>query len=526
MPKKPDFTIPDISLRPLRLVAEHEGGFGRVLIVEAVEGARYALKTIKDTATDAKREFAAEAAKLARIQGHLHVLPIRGIVWFEDQPYMLLPAMAGNLRDLFLSRRGLGERVLPITKQILSGLAYLHDQEDLLHLDLKPENILVANDHRVLISDFGLSEFLPSMDDPDRQAGIKKSKLVGTVSYMSPEHFVSGDLSHKSDMFSVGVILFEMLVGRHPFMASDLERTASKILTHDPSSTASERKRVSPSLYPLCLACLEKNPRNRPAAKEALDSVSGSGEPLAPVAPRQDLTEAVGRANALSQLGRASEAEELLQRCISQNPSLLPAHIARAELAFRRGDVRGAGTIAEKAIKSASWQPQPKREVVTLLVNLANYYLSMDPKTAIRFARMAMRLDPEDWQACGNLAEACRVLGEARGDRQLLQEGLNAVESALDKAPRDLKLLVTYGGLLLANGDLEALGPQVIGWINEFGGDDVHLRFLLIRALIADGKVGVAEQWLDPMRPYPPLAPLVEIADREIAEAKKRHRTQ
>jgi tetratricopeptide (TPR) repeat protein len=335
-------------------------------------------------------------------------------------------------------------------------------------------------------------------------------------------HFTTRRLTPKTDVFSLGIILFELLAGRHPFEALTLRDIASRILNEVPSFSALERTRIPGPLRAVCTACLEKSAENRPSAAEIIGMLGSKQQ----YAPRErtgigDIAYLVNRANTLTELGRAEEAQRLLDQCLAENPWYLSAVSSRAEIEYAKGNVQQAAEMAETATTIALWISPPPPGLGTLLVDLANYYLSIDPEQAIRHARLAVKLDPEDWQALGNLAEGCRVFGEARNRQDLLAEGLAAVQEALSKAPRDLKLLITYGGILLAQKDLQTLYPFVIRLVNEFGDDDVFLRLLLIRTFIAMGQLDDAERWLTPMRAYPPLQPIVEAAEQEMGQRRR-----
>ena len=380
----------------------------------------------------------------------------------------------------------------------------------------------MAGDKRYVISDFGLSAFLPSPQDLRALPELVMSNIVGTVAYMSPEHFTTRRLTPKTDVFSLGIIFFELLAGRHPFEALTLRDIASRILNEVPSFSARELARIPRLLSAVCLACLEKNAANRPSASEIIKML-GSKQPSAPRERTSidDLAHLVNRANTLMQLRRAEEAQQLLDQGLAENPWYLPAVSSRAQLEYAKGNVQQAAEMAEAATTIAQWISPPPPGLGTLLVNLACYYLSIDPDQAIQYARLAVKPDPNDWQALGNLAEGCRVFGQARNKQDLLDEGLTAVQEALSKEPRDLKLLITYGGILLAKNDLETLYPFVIRLVNEFGGDDVFLRFLLIRTFIATGQLDDAERWLAPMRAYAPLQPIVEAAEQAMGKRRR-----
>jgi tetratricopeptide (TPR) repeat protein len=203
-----------------------------------------------------------------------------------------------------------------------------------------------------------------------------------------------------------------------------------------------------------------------------------------------------------------------LESCRAENPWDLAATINLAELYYISGDLERAAQLAEDAAAIALWYPANK-SVVTLFTNLSLYYLSIDPVRAIGFARQASELDPNDWQAYGNIAEACRVLGNRSGGAYL-NEGVAACTRALTLNPTDLKLKVTYGGLLLELDRLSELAPYAIELINTYGGDELHVRFLLIRTFIACDQFEDAEAWLAPMRQYEALAPMIMQAESEM----------
>jgi serine/threonine protein kinase len=522
MTKASQILIPYLSMRPLRVVARHEGGFGHILIVQGDDGEKHALKTLKADLGIDRSALAAEASILVDLPPHTNVIQIEGIVCYEGEPCIVLPAMHGNLRDLLRQHPFSPDAAVGVLNHVASGLAHLHGRAGILHLDLMPENILVAGDNRYVISDFGLSAFLPSPQDLRARPELVTSNVVGTVAYMSPEHFITKRLTPKTDVFSFGIIFFELLAGRHPFEALTLQDIASRILNEIPSFSAPERARIPSSLRAMCLACLEKNAANRPSATDIIETL-GTTQQYAPKEQTGigDIAHLVNRANTLTQLGRAEEAQRLLDQGLAENPWYLPAVTSRAEIEYAKGNVQQAAEMAETATTIALWISPPPPGLGTLLVDLASYYLSLDPEQAIRYARLAVKLDPEDWQALGNLAEGCRVFGQARNKQDLLDEGLAAVQEALSKAPRDLKLLITYGGILLAKKDLQTLCPFVIRLVNEFGGDDVLLRLLLIRTFIATGQLRDAEAWLAPMRAYPPLQPIVEMAEQEMSKRRQ-----
>lgn len=161
---------------------------------------------------------------------------------------------------------------------------YLHEHQ-IIHRDLKPSNILLAPDGTPYVTDFGLAKAL-AVDSPHTQTGT----MVGTLSYMAPEQTLgeSGSISPKSDVYSLGAILFELLTGRPPFQNASPFDTLMQIMEEDPPRPRKLNPRVPLSLEWICLKCLEKQPKNRYESAAALVAdLEGylRGEPLVNAAP-------------------------------------------------------------------------------------------------------------------------------------------------------------------------------------------------------------------------------------------------
>lgn len=505
--------LPDLSLEPLRVLALHQGGFGSVYIVEDSRHTIYALKTQREDLGADRAGLYGEAIKSARITPHPNLLSPLGISTYEKKTYIIMPALKCSLRS-FMVDTITSEQITEALRQIADGLHHLHARCGLLHLDLKPENVLLDDKGSFLLSDFGLTEALPSPSELQKKYSISQSPLAGTVAYMSPEHFTTRKLSEKSDMFSFGIIMYELLTGRYPFQKDSLRMLANSILTSKPDFTVGERLRISKGLKSICRACLSKSPSDRPAAAEILAALGSKNiihHKRSIPSDEHDITIAQIQADA----GNFLTAQQLLIKVLVNNPFHFFALSLYAQLAFKAGEYELASDYADKALTAAVWSEHPSSNLEQTLHSLSYYYLTIDPKKSIHYANEAIRLDPNDWQALGNLAEACRVFGSARSMNDLLQTGFEACSKAMLLCPSDLKLKVTYGGLLLALRDFKRLNPLVVELANNHANEDVHVRFLLIRTLIATGQHSEADRWLDPMRMYPELEPMIQQAERE-----------
>src|SRR6266516_7203157 len=170
--------------------------------------------------------------------------------------------------------------------QIAHGLAAAH-AKGIVHRDLKPENLFITNDGRVKILDFGLAKLTGAADGnlsqtevPTRRVDTDPGLVMGTMGYMSPEQLRGKPADHRSDIFSFGAILYEMLSGKRAFRGGSVAETMSAILREDPPDLSETNKTTSPALERLIRHCLEKNPEERfHSARDlafAIESLSGS----------------------------------------------------------------------------------------------------------------------------------------------------------------------------------------------------------------------------------------------------------
>jgi serine/threonine protein kinase len=520
---KDKILIPEISTQPLTIASIHEGGFGRVLEVHTYSGEKFALKILKWELGLNRDELISEAEKLANLSDHPNIAEVFGLYNLHENPCIVMRYYPKTLADEMGNKLKF-PHIIELINQICLGLEYLHYEANIIHLDLKPQNVLVDEKGVALLSDFGISAAFPKPDQDGNVKDLFMSGIVGTITYMSPEQLTTQRVSSKTDIFSLGVILYEMLTGRHPFYSATFEQTAQNILTVIPTFKSIERIKTPTVLRDICLACLEKNPENRPTASDIIRSISDElpNKSLSYKSQQIDSARLINKASTLFSVGRIDEAQSILEECYWSQPYNLSAAINLAQVYYCSRNIPKAIEISEIALSIVKWYPTNQDSLVTLLTNLSDYYLSVDPEKAIYYARWAIELDAYDWQAFGNIGEACRVLGGAGRNVQILNDGLEACLKGMELNPDDLKLKVTYGGILLDLRDLETLSPYIVELINTYGGDDINLRFLLIRSLIATGQLDDAENWLGPMRKHNELVSMVAIADREIKRRRNR----
>lgn len=234
---------------------------------------------------DRTRRFEQEAMA-AGMLNHPNVLVVFDVGMYEGMPYIVSELLEGStLRD-HLTRRLSIKKVTDFALQIANGLTAAHEK-NIVHRDLKPENVFVLNDGRIKLLDFGLVKLLrPEFDeDQTRPHGTSPGMVVGTAGYMSPEQVRGDHVDHRSDIFSLGVILHEMIVGTQPFRRQSSVETMNAILHDDPPVPAAD---TPPGFVRILQHALEKKPTNRfQSVKDmafAIEALSDSGTHSAVVA--------------------------------------------------------------------------------------------------------------------------------------------------------------------------------------------------------------------------------------------------
>jgi serine/threonine protein kinase len=228
-----------------------------------------ALKTIRSGILARPEEvdrFYNEARAVAHLH-HPHIVPIYEIDQHDGQHYFTMEFAEGGTLSRRLDRYTADARAaVQLVDKVAQAVHYAH-QHGILHRDLKPANILLDENDEPRVSDFGLAKVLGSaieLTQPGQQ--------VGTPAYMAPEQAAgqSGRVGPASDVWALGVILYELLTGRRPFTATDSRELSDLILKSDPPSLRSLRPLLDRDLETIVLKCLEKDPRDRYPSAAAL----------------------------------------------------------------------------------------------------------------------------------------------------------------------------------------------------------------------------------------------------------------
>src|SRR5580693_2416460 len=263
---------PGTKLGPYEIVSPlGAGGMGEVYRARDTRLKReVAIKVLPQATSldpDRLRRFEQEALATAALN-HPNILAVFDIGTNEGSPYVVSELLEGEtLRERLRGGAIVVRKTLDYGLQIAHGLAAAHEK-GIIHRDLKPENLFLTKDGRVKILDFGLAKLtqpesgaqtsLPTVTQAT-EAGV----VMGTAGYMSPEQVRGMAVDPRSDIFSFGAILYEMLSGKRAFHGETAADTMSAILREDPPELNETNRNVSPALERMVQHCLEKNPEQR-----------------------------------------------------------------------------------------------------------------------------------------------------------------------------------------------------------------------------------------------------------------------
>jgi len=345
------------------------GGMGEVYRARDTKlGREVAVKVLPEhlaSDPEALSRFEREARAVASLS-HLNILEIHDLGQQDGVAYAVMELLEGETL-----RERLQAGALPVRKaveqalQVAQGLAAAHDK-GVVHRDLKPENLFLTADGRIKILDFGLAKptLLPSSNDtksPTLSRHTEPGQVMGTVGYMSPEQVKGLPADHRSDIFSFGVVLYEMLSGRRAFQKDTAAETMTAILKEEPPELGPERENVPAALQQILWHCLEKDANAR--VQSARDLVF-------------DLQLAAG----LSSGRTAANAGRAVERHAWQRPSWAAAGAVAGSLATVIG------------LAFAGWLGREHKHIpAQLSVNLPNGAGLYD-----RSFRMLIALSPDD----------------------------------------------------------------------------------------------------------------------------------
>jgi eukaryotic-like serine/threonine-protein kinase len=241
-----------------------KGATGTVYLAkDQFTGREVALKTIepevfRDPEFGAvhKQQFQNEASLAGKIR-HPHIVAIYDAVVGEESGHIAMEIVSGG----DLAQYAKPDKLLPVADvlqigfKVCGALDYAYREQGIVHRDIKPANIMVVKGTEVKIADFGAA-FL-------RKSKSTQTAAMGSPFYMAPEQIEGKELTFHSDMYALGVVLYELLTGKRPFVADNIEDLVRKILTDDPPPPSTLRKGIDPAIDTVVLRAMKKNSTQR-----------------------------------------------------------------------------------------------------------------------------------------------------------------------------------------------------------------------------------------------------------------------
>ncbi len=217
--------------------------------------------------------------RLARQVTHPNVCRVFDIGEFQGEQFISMEYVDGENLASLLRRIGRlpHDKAMQIARQLCAGLAAAHDR-GVLHRDLKPANVMIDGRGAVRITDFGLAAPVDQLRAEVGGAG--GAVRAGTPAYMSPEQLANKPVTVRSDVYSLGLVLYEMFTGRRAFRAENLREYQKLHSSGDPTPPSVILDDIDPIVERVIMKCLEKDPRNRPASAMAVSAALPGGNPL------------------------------------------------------------------------------------------------------------------------------------------------------------------------------------------------------------------------------------------------------
>jgi serine/threonine protein kinase len=249
------------------------GGMGEVYRADDLKlGQAVALKFVRSDMPETAKERLYSEVRLGRQVSHPNVCRLYDVVEVEGLTFIAMEYVDGEDLASLLSRIGHlpPDKTLDIARDLCAGLFAAHDR-GVLHRDLKPANVMIDGRGRARITDFGLAV--------EQQAAPPRD-TAGTALYMSPEQLAGGELTARSDLYSLGLILYEMVVGRRFFSGRTLDELRSQHRTERLSRLGVLSGQVDSTFQRVIAHCLEEDPQARPASARGVLALLPGGDPL------------------------------------------------------------------------------------------------------------------------------------------------------------------------------------------------------------------------------------------------------
>ena len=243
------------------------GGMGEVWKAEDTRLGRIVAIKVLPPAVAADQESIARMRREARTAAQINHPNIATIYSFEEigeRLFIVMEFVEGEPLTKLISRGGIGEGDLcRIGRDVAEALSEAH-AKGIIHRDIKPDNVIVSG-RRVKVLDFGIAKQMSSQSGSNDPTAFvtQQGMIIGTVQYMSPEQALGKTLDARTDIFSLGVVLYQMATGRLPFRGETVTETMTQIIRDDPPDPATINRSLSPNLIAIIARCLRKQREQR-----------------------------------------------------------------------------------------------------------------------------------------------------------------------------------------------------------------------------------------------------------------------
>lgn len=504
---------PDTSLGRYRLIARlGAGGMGEVWKAEDTQlGRTVAVKILPpNVASDAEAvaRMRREARTAAQLY-HPNIATIHAIEEVDGRLFIVMEYVEGEPLASMIRRGGISEAdVCRIGRQVADALAEAH-AKGIAHRDIKPDNIVVSG-ARVKVLDFGIAKQLAGFAKSDDPTAVltHAGMIVGTVLYMSPEQALGKELDPRTDLFSLGVVLYEMATGRLPFRGDTITETITKIVRDEPERPMG----VSPELAEIIRRCLEKDRERRFSRAEDLAGALERQQAIAPTAPYTRQSPARGSTTVLtgSQLKTVAKSTSPARWPWVAGVVLLVLAaaiggfvIAKNQKPAEPAPVRTTTTAVPEPVPGPAPQAVPATQVVTVTESAA----PPPPPPPVETAAPAKSADDHYRDAMAALAE--RRVASAR----------QSFSAALAADPHHAKAHFRLGQIALVERDMESARHMLRAALADADRLEPRERLLAELALaIANGERERARELGRQVREMSPRDPDLAVFLREFGE--------
>jgi serine/threonine protein kinase len=320
-----------------------EGGMAAVYKAYQPAMERFVALKVLPRHMSASEEFTArfrrEARLVAQLQ-HPHILPVFDYGESDGYPYIVMPfIVSGTLADIWRKQRVSLPEARRIISQIGDALSYAHGR-GMIHRDIKPSNILIDERGNCLLTDFGLARMVETGEKLTTSGAI-----MGTPAYMSPEQGTGSGVDQRSDIYSLGIILYEMVTGRVPYTAETPIAVVFKHIQDPLPSARNFNPNVSEALELVLLKCLAKNPEER---YQTADAFVQAVQRVISENPAADKTLSQKMVPILSEAQEQADTDE--REAIAEKQSISEGQIAKPMRRFPIWAWAGAGIIGVAVI--------------------------------------------------------------------------------------------------------------------------------------------------------------------------------